>query len=291
MKLSRDYNDLDEFVYENMVLLIYGPRKAGKTSILNEYLNGLDCRFKLESGDNINVHEILGSKNKRRILSFAEGYELIVIDEAQKISNIGLALKILADNVPGIKIIAAGSSLFEAAGRIQEPLIGRKNTLTLFPMGIEELQSIWSNDELEQKLEDFLVFGLYPEVLTASNKENKIKKLNEITPNYLQSDRISPKGWTRIKARIIDDKDSPFIPSLYEIEPISVIKGSSSAIETTRIFSYMEEFRQQVRKDELVIIEGNLEKVCSNKRSFHQITLTYCPRYYEQVLKVNNPDL
>jgi predicted nucleotidyltransferase len=118
-----------------------------------------------------------------------------------------------------------------------------------------------------------------------------VKKWNEITPNYEQSDRILPKGWARIKARVTGDSDSPFIPSIYEIEPISVIKGSKSAMEITRVFSYMEEFRQQVRKDEIIIVEGNLEKVSSNKRSFHQITLTYCPRYYEQVLKVDNLNL
>jgi predicted nucleotidyltransferase len=118
-----------------------------------------------------------------------------------------------------------------------------------------------------------------------------VKKWNEITPNYEQSDRIFPKGWTRIKARVIGDDESPFIPSIYEIEPISVINGPKSAMEVTRIFSYMEEFRQQVRKDENIIVEGTLEEVSSNKRSFHQITLTYCPRYYDQVLKVNNLNL
>ncbi|MCW3998182.1 MAG: hypothetical protein NWF10_06400, partial [Candidatus Bathyarchaeota archaeon] len=118
-----------------------------------------------------------------------------------------------------------------------------------------------------------------------------VKKWNEMAPNYEQSDRIFPKGWTRIKARVTSDSDAPFIPSIYEVEPISVIKGSKSAIEVIRVFSYMEEFRQQVRKDETIIVEGNLEEVSSNKRSFHQIALTYCPRYYEQVLKVNDLNL
>lgn len=139
-----------------------------------------------------------------------------------------------------------------------------------------------------------LIYGLFNEI--KSNRIIKVefepvKKWNEITPNYNQNDRISSKGWVRIEARVINDSEAPFIPSIYEIEPLSVVKGSKSALEAAKIFSYMEEFRQQVKEDEIIIVEGNLEKVISNKRSFHQITLTYCPRYYEQVLKVKNAGL
>jgi predicted nucleotidyltransferase len=112
------------------------------------------------------------------------------------------------------------------------------------------------------------------------------KKWNEIAPNYGKNDRIFSKGWARIKAKVIDDRDGPFIPSIYEVKPLSIIKGSKCAFEVTRVFSYMEEYRQQVRNDETIIVEGNLEEVTSTKRSYHQITLTYCPRYYEQVLKI-----
>ena len=118
-----------------------------------------------------------------------------------------------------------------------------------------------------------------------------VKNWNEIIPYYNQEDSIFPIGWTRIKARVTSDIDAPFIPSIYEIEPISVLEGPKYALEATRIFSYMEEFRQQVKKDEIIIVEGNLEKVISQKRSYYQITLTYCPRYYEQVLKVDGSNL
>jgi len=136
-----------------------------------------------------------------------------------------------------------------------------------------------------------LIYGLFND--TKSGRIIKaefepVKNWNEITPNYEQSDRIFSKGWTRIKAKVIGDSDSPFIPSVYEVEPISVINGPKCALEVTRVFSYMEEFRQQVKKDETIIVEGNLEEVSSTNRSFHQIALTYCPRYYEQVLKVED---
>jgi predicted nucleotidyltransferase len=80
--------------------------------------------------------------------------------------------------------------------------------------------------------------------------------------------------------------DSPFIPSIYGIEPIEVVGGSSRALEAVRVVSYMEEFRLQAKRDEKISVEGTLERVVSPNGSFYQITLTYCPRYYEQVLKV-----
>jgi predicted nucleotidyltransferase len=87
-------------------------------------------------------------------------------------------------------------------------------------------------------------------------------------------------------ARIKEDGDAPFIPSVYGVEPLKVLKGRKDAAEATRIVSYVEEFRMQAREDEKVYVEGNLEEVIAPKGCFHQVVLTYCPRYYEQVLKV-----
>jgi predicted nucleotidyltransferase len=113
-----------------------------------------------------------------------------------------------------------------------------------------------------------------------------VKAWSEIASEYDAEARIVQKGWVNIKARVTADSDAPFIPSVYGIEPLEVLSGPRDALEAVRVFSYMEEFRLQAQKDEEVIVEGNLEEVVSPKGSFHQVTLTYCPRYYEQVLKV-----
>jgi predicted nucleotidyltransferase len=113
-----------------------------------------------------------------------------------------------------------------------------------------------------------------------------VKAWSEITSEYDPEARILRKGWVKINARVVDDVDAPFIPSVYAIEPLEVLSGTREALEAVRVFSYMEEFRLQAQKDEEVCVEGNLEEVVSSKGSFRQITLTYCPRYYEQVLKV-----
>jgi predicted nucleotidyltransferase len=116
-----------------------------------------------------------------------------------------------------------------------------------------------------------------------------VKAWSEITNEYNARHYITKRGWTKIKARVTTDDDGPFIPSVYGIEPLEILEGPQVAGEVTRVFSYMEEFRQQVHKDEVVIVEGNLEEIQTPEPGaegcFYQITLTYCPRYYDQVLK------
>ena len=113
-----------------------------------------------------------------------------------------------------------------------------------------------------------------------------VKAWNEIASEYDSEARILRKGWVKINARVVDDADAPFIPSVYAIEPLEVLSGTQEALEAVRVFSYMEEFRLQTQKDEQVYVEGNLEEVVTPNGNYHQIALTYCPRYYEQVLKV-----
>ncbi|MCW4016532.1 MAG: nucleotidyltransferase domain-containing protein [Candidatus Bathyarchaeota archaeon] len=99
--------------------------------------------------------------------------------------------------------------------------------------------------------------------------------------------RISHVGWIKAVVEITDDKDAPFIPSVYQIEVKDILKGPK--VEgIKRIFSYMEEFRMQAKQGETLLVEGNLEKVVDGTNIYHQITLSYGPRYYEQTLKVIN---
>lgn len=113
-----------------------------------------------------------------------------------------------------------------------------------------------------------------------------VKAWGEVVNEYDLNTRIVEKGWVRILARVKSDLEASFIPSVYEIEPLEVLAGSKEAYEARRVVSYLEEFRMQACKDETVYVEGNLEEGITNKRSLHQVVLTYCPRYYEQVLKV-----
>jgi len=115
-----------------------------------------------------------------------------------------------------------------------------------------------------------------------------VKAWREIVDERQDILRIRRVGWTRSILRVTDDKDGPFIPSIYYVEPIEVIEGLRRA-DILRVVSYVEEFRMQCFKDEVIYAEGNLEEVETGRGSFHQITLTYGPRYYEQTLKTLKP--
>ncbi len=149
-------------------------------------------------------------------------------------------------------------------------------------------------DEFVRHQKRKMIYGLFDD--TKSGRMIKcefepVKAWSEITSEYNPKARILRKGWARIKARVNTDHNSPFIPSVYGVTPLEVASGSRDAIEAVRVVSFMEEFRLQAQKDEQVWVEGNLEEVISPTGSIHQITLTYCPRYYEQVLKVANSTL
>ncbi len=188
MKILRYYDDLEKELKPNKVLVIYGPRQVGKTTLLKDFLSTCKYKYKLDTGDDINTQHILGSSDLKLITEYAENYELIAIDEAQKIPNIGQGLKILVDHVPNIRIITTGSSSFELAGQIGEPLTGRKNTITLFPIAQKELVNLYNNFEIKNNLSDWLVYGGYPAVITANTKEEKRKILEELLHSYLLKD-------------------------------------------------------------------------------------------------------
>ena len=146
---------------------------------------------------------MLSSNRIDRITEYSEGYELIAIDEAQRINNFGLGLKILIDARPDLKAIVIGSSSFEINQQVGEPLTGRKRELMMFPFSQNELLNIYNKYELKEKLNEFLVFGSYPEIALAKNKQEKTELLVEIVNSYLFKDVLSVEN-IRGNKQIID---------------------------------------------------------------------------------------
>ncbi len=184
----RYYQDLEKEFRKNRVLIIYGPRRTGKTTLLNGYLKGSGKRYVIEHGENIRFAELVTSGDVERIKGFFSEYQIIAIDEAQMIPDIGNALKLLIDHVPDTVVIAAGSSSFELSQNTGEPLNGRKRTLILFPIAQDELKHDCTRYDLDRRLEEFLVFGAYPEVLSADSRKEKIEILQELSDSYLLKD-------------------------------------------------------------------------------------------------------
>ncbi len=188
MWIPRFYENLEDYLEPNKVLVVYGSRQVGKTTLLRHFLSKTKMKYKLESGDNIKVQQILSSQDFAHIKDFVSGYNLLAIDEAQRIPSVGLGLKIIVDQVPGVKVIATGSSSFELSGQLGEPLTGRKKTLTIYPLSQIELSRLHNPYELQEKIPEWLIFGGYPAVLTAKSRTAKIAILEEIVNSYLLKD-------------------------------------------------------------------------------------------------------
>lgn len=190
--IYRHYQDkFNEYLKPNRVLIIYGPRRVGKTTLVEKYLKSTSLKYRLDSGDDLIFREILNSQSIEKIRDYAEGYKLIVIDEAQKINNIGNALKILVDHIKNIRVIATGSASFELANKIGEPLTGRKINKLLYPISQLELAKKYNRYDLKLNLENYLIFGSYPEILNNKNKVDKIELLNELVGSYLLRDILA----------------------------------------------------------------------------------------------------
>ncbi len=181
-------NDLDSIVVPGKVFVLFGARRVGKTSAMHKYVLSKFDNYFIGTGDDIEVRNILSSENLVKIRNSFKGYNLIFIDEAQRIPNIGWGLKLLVDSNPNLKIIASGSSSFELSNQVGEPLTGRQNTYTLFPISVGELAESKGRMSVIQELNNYLIYGMYPEVLISDNFKDKKRYLLSLRNSYLFKD-------------------------------------------------------------------------------------------------------
>ena len=186
--IKRFYQNLQKYIQKGKALIIYGPRRVGKTTLLKQFLSLSKEKYRFDTGDNIRLQSTLGSLDFKKIADYVNNFDLIVIDEAQKIPKIGETLKIIADQYPDKAIIATGSSSFELAGQVGEPLTGRKRTLKLFPVAQLELLENSNSYDLKNSLDQYLIYGSYPSILSISDEIGKRRLLNELIDSYLLKD-------------------------------------------------------------------------------------------------------
>ncbi len=191
MWIERFYeNNFEAFLTPGKVLVIHGMRRTGKTSLIKKFLNSYKKKYFFGTGEDQFIKEIFESQNVQRITSSFKEYDLVAIDEAQYISNVGLGLKILVDHNPKIQIIATGSSSFDLSNKLGEPLTGRQRLLQLFPISILELRKQYGSLEVQKRLNDLLIFGSFPEVLQMQNTNDKIEYLHSLRDSYLLKDLL-----------------------------------------------------------------------------------------------------
>lgn len=176
------------------IIILYGARQVGKTSLAEKILKHLKKKILNLKGEEEQVSKVFSSRSLEQMKSFVSGYDVLFIDEAQKIKNIGLNLKILHDSLPHLKIIVTGSSSFELASAIHEPLTGRNWTYHLYPIAFCEMKNYWNNYELSQKMKDSLIYGSYPELFSLENILDKQEYLHSLSRDYLYKDIFEVEG-------------------------------------------------------------------------------------------------
>jgi len=177
---------IEKLLFKEKVIIIYGARQVGKTTLVREIQKKYSEKSLYLNCDEPDIRNSLVNKTSTELKNILGNNKFVVIDEAQRVENIGLTLKLIADNFPDIQIIATGSSSFELSNKISEPLTGRKYEFYLYPFSWQELSQKYSSLELNRLLENRIIFGMYPEIINKPD-ESEIN-LKSITKSYLYKD-------------------------------------------------------------------------------------------------------
>lgn len=192
---------LKQLQKEPKIIVIYGPRQSGKTTLIKQLLAQTGQTCPILNGDDFRTQNLL-VPNLAVLKKTAGNNKLVVIDEAQRITNIGLILKLLYDAL-NITIIASGSASFDLANKINEPLTGRAAMFTLYPLSVSEIPVELPDISTKPRLEEFLLFGMYPKIITLITEEDKSNYLNDLISNYLYKDILSFENIRKPK-KVID---------------------------------------------------------------------------------------
>lgn len=182
--------NIEKRLDSSKAIIMLGPRQVGKTTLIKSIIK--DKTFLFLDGDDPTVRKTLADINTEQLRSLLGNQTLLYIDEAQRIDNIGLTLKIIIDQLKNVQVLVTGSSAFELNNQIQETLTGRKWQFELFPFSWQELEDEVGYLKAQQQLETRLVYGFYPEVVTSLGDEQDI--LTEITNSYLFKDILALTG-------------------------------------------------------------------------------------------------
>lgn len=190
MHIDRIYSDKikKSLLNDKKVVLLFGARQTGKTTMINHMLDQLKGNVLRINADQIKYINILSSRDFSQMQLLLEGVDVLFIDEAQRIPDLGINLKIIYENLPGLKILATGSSSFDLANITNEPLTGRTSTFKLFPISLQELRTQMSAFDIQNQLDEYLRFGLYPEIQHYKSAHDKERYLLELSTSYLYKD-------------------------------------------------------------------------------------------------------
>ena len=188
--IQREINEIiHSRLFQQKAIIIMGPRQVGKTTLIKEITQKINKKTLWLNGDELEIHQIFENLNSTNFKTIIGNCEFLVIDEAQRIPNIGLKLKIIIDNFPNVQLLVTGSSALELSSTINEPLTGRKWEYQLFPLSFAEMVNHHGLVNENKMLPQRLIFGYYPEVVNRIGDE--IETLKQLSSSYLYKDILS----------------------------------------------------------------------------------------------------
>lgn len=179
---------------DKKAIILLGPRQAGKSTLLEIIRAHITVPVAVWDGDESDIRENLAQPTSTRIKAMLGQHTVVIIDEAQRIENIGLCIKLIVDKIKDVKVLASGSSSFELANKINEPLTGRKWEFNLFPLSFGEMAAYSSLMEERRLLNHRLIYGYYPEIVNTPGED--VSRLKQLADSYLYKDILT---WERIQ--------------------------------------------------------------------------------------------
>ena len=183
--------NIQDVLHKDKAIILLGARQTGKTTLLKHLFDNKDNTLWL-NGDEADVNNLFAHATATSLRAVIGNYTTVIIDEAQRIENIGLKLKLITDQIPNVQLIATGSSAFDLSNRINESLTGRKWEFQLFPLSFAEMVQHHGLLEEKRLLRHRLLFGYYPDVVVNQGNEQRILRL--LSDSYLYKDILQWEG-------------------------------------------------------------------------------------------------
>ena len=178
---------LQQRMFKGKAILVFGPRQCGKSTLVETMLKNRDHLYM--NGDDADIREMLTNTTSTRLKALIGGKKIVFIDEAQRIPDVGLVLKLFTDQIKDVQVVATGSSAFELSSQVNEPLTGRKYEYMLYPLSFGEMVQHHGLLTEKRLIEHRLIYGYYPEIVTKQGEEKELLKL--LANSYLYKDLLT----------------------------------------------------------------------------------------------------